>query len=191
MSKPSMRALRLTASAVLLFAAGSSFAQWQWIDTNGSRVYSDRPPPAHIPAKNIVKRPSSTVTISRTASRPAETAADGASAAKAAAAPAKQNGASDPKAAAEQKKKQEENAAKAKAEEEKIAKARAENCERAKSSLATLNSGVRVGRTNAKGEREILDDKARAEERKRAEDVVASECGPMPTAPGAASRQAQ
>jgi hypothetical protein len=35
---------------------------------------------------------------------------------------------------------------------------------------------MRMARVNAKGEREILDDKARAEETKRTKDIMASEC---------------
>ena len=41
---------------------------------------------------------------------------------------------------------------------------RAENCARARSHMSSLDSGMRLSRTNEKGEREILDDKARAEE---------------------------
>ncbi|WP_412179990.1 DUF4124 domain-containing protein, partial [Variovorax paradoxus] len=31
-------------------------AQWQWIDKNGKKVFSDQPPPTDIPEKNIVRR---------------------------------------------------------------------------------------------------------------------------------------
>ena len=76
----------------------------------------------------------------------------------------------------EQKKKEEEEAAKKKAEEEKIAKTKADNCQRAKTALTTIKSGTRVATSNSKGEREIMDDKARAAEEKRLNDVIASEC---------------
>ena len=42
--------------------------------------------------------------------------------------------------------------------------------------LATLDSGQRIARINAEGEREILDDEARAEEARRAREVIASDC---------------
>jgi hypothetical protein len=46
--------------------------------------------------------------------------------------------------------------------------------------MRTLDSGVRIARTNEKGEREFLDDKARAQEVQRTRDALASECSPQP-----------
>ncbi len=67
--------------------------------------------------------------------------------------------------------------AKAKADQDKLAAQRAENCSRAKSHLATLDSGVRLVQANAKtGEREFLDDQQRADEVRRTHDVIASDC---------------
>ena len=79
----------------------------------------------------------------------------------------------------EARKKQAEEAeqAKKKAEQEKSAKARADNCERAKRAKATLDSGMRIASTNAKGEREFLDEKTKAEEGKRLDEVIRSDCG--------------
>lgn len=39
---------------------------------------------------------------------------------------------------------------------------------------------MRIATVNAKGEREILDDKARAAETKRVDDMMRSNCGPLP-----------
>jgi hypothetical protein len=50
------------------------------------------------------------------------------------------------------------------------------NCTQAKGYLGTLQDGIRITRTGANGEREFLDDKARADETKRARDVIASDC---------------
>ena len=69
-------------------------------------------------------------------------------------------------------------AEKKKAQEEEYAKMRADNCERAKRSKANFDSGVRISTTNAKGEREILDDAQRAAEAKRLEKIIASDCKP-------------
>ena len=44
-------------AAGLLCIASSSMAQWQWLDRSGRKVFSDRPPPADISEKNIIKRP--------------------------------------------------------------------------------------------------------------------------------------
>ena len=88
------------------------------------------------------------------------------------------SGASSKASSTEAKKKKAEadQAAKVKAEETKIAAAKAENCDRAKTQMRTLDSGVRIGRVNAKGEREILDDKQRADETKRTRDIIAADC---------------
>lgn len=167
---------------LLALACGSfaltAFAQWQWIDKDGRKVYSDRSPPSDILEKNILKRPGG---MARTAAavEPAASAADPAT--PAASAPAGK--ASAPKlsgkdADLEAKKKQADNeeAAKKKAEEEKQAKNKADACERAKRYLGTLQSGVRIGTTNTKGEREIMDDAKRAEESKRAQGVADASC---------------
>jgi hypothetical protein len=31
-------------------------AQWQWIDKNGKKVFSDQAPPPDVPEKNILRR---------------------------------------------------------------------------------------------------------------------------------------
>ena len=66
--------------------------------------------------------------------------------------------------------------AKAQADKDRQAARKAENCTRARNQLAALDSGQRMARANAKGEREMLDDKARADEAQRARDQVASNC---------------
>ena len=67
-------------------------------------------------------------------------------------------------------------AAKKKEAEEKLLKARVENCARAKGAKATFDSGVRVSRTNEKGDREIMDEAARASEVKRIQGIIESDC---------------
>jgi hypothetical protein len=64
----------------------------------------------------------------------------------------------------------------AKADENRAAAQRAENCNRARAHVTALESGQRIARVNAQGEREILDDKGRAEEMQRARQVIASDC---------------
>ena len=115
--------IRTSLAATLLLCATSSMAQWQWLDDSGRKVYSDRPPPANIAPKNIIKHPGNNlapVTVTLTDSKaPALPASQASQAAPAAAKPA----ASDPKAVAEKKKKEAEEAKQKKAEEEKAAKA--------------------------------------------------------------------
>ena len=64
-----------------------------------------------------------------------------------------------------------------KADEERLAAQRADNCRRARGHLAALESGQRIARTNERGEREVLDDKGRADEMRQARAVIASDCG--------------
>ena len=43
--------------AALSCCSVSAMAQWQWIDGQGRKVFSDRAPPAEIPAKNVLRSP--------------------------------------------------------------------------------------------------------------------------------------
>ena len=81
----------------------------------------------------------------------------------------------------EAKKKQAEQAeeAKKKAEMERVVKARADSCERARKAKITMDSGVRLATTNAKGEREIMDDNMRATETRRLDQVIQTDCAPQ------------
>ena len=165
------------------FFVGSAVAQWQWLDKDGRKVFSDRAPPAEIPEKSIFKRPAGSPKI---ASSPqplvgGDAAAGGAKATIAAAVPA--SGASAPKLTgkdseleARKKKAEDEATARKKAEEDKIAKTNADNCERAKASMATLQSGIRLSSINANGEREIYDDAKRAAETRRTQDLMDATC---------------
>jgi len=168
---------------ILAFASASfaltAFAQWQWIDKDGRKVFSDRSPPADIKDKDILKRPGNSTRIAVTAAPAA--AAEGAVSPAAASSAAGKAGApklsgKDAQLEAKKKQAEDEEAAKKKVEEEKLAKVKAANCDRAKRGLLTFESGVRVSTTNAKGEREFMDDKARAAETKRLQDITAADC---------------
>ncbi|MBC7603369.1 MAG: DUF4124 domain-containing protein, partial [Ramlibacter sp.] len=67
---------------------------------------------------------------------------------------------------------------KSKAQDAEANKIRAENCGRARQAKRQFDSGVRLGRVNEKGEREILDDAARQVESKRIDGIIANDCGP-------------
>lgn len=171
---PRMNARRLLAAlacAVPLAAA----AQWQWVDGDGRQVFSDRPPPVEVPPSRILRQPGA-----RTAPSAPAAAAPAPAPAPAAAAVAAPPATGGRDKALEEKKREAEAAAaqKRRAEEERIAQARAENCERAKKAKATLDSGVRLSTTNARGELEVMDDEARARETQRVAGVLASDCGP-------------
>lgn len=152
-------------------ASWNALAQWQWIDPSGRKVFSDRAPGPEVPEKNILRRPGQLATPAPAAGTEEATAA----AAAPKPTPPRPSGKDE---ALEAKKKEAEaaEAAKKKAEEERLKKAKEENCARAKAAKATLESGQRIARMNAQGEREILDDAARAAELKRTEEIIRSEC---------------
>src|SRR5437868_8060250 len=56
-----MKRLRITlvATACLAAALATSvaWAQWQWVDKDGRKVFSDQPPPPGTPSDKILKRP--------------------------------------------------------------------------------------------------------------------------------------
>ena len=169
-----MSAMNRRNIVVLAACLGMSFslpaaAQWKWRDKAGQTQYSDLPPPPGVPEADILQRPAST-----TSSRRPTPAAPPASAASAA--PLAAPRASDPELEARRKKVEQEVADKKKAEEAKLTVTRADNCARAKEQMRTLDSGQRMARVNAKGEREVLDDAARAAEAQRTRNVMASEC---------------
>jgi hypothetical protein len=157
----------------------SAMAQWAWVDSNGRKIFSDRGPPADIPAKSIFKRPGPATTVVTSESAVGNTTADSnlqaASAPQDKASAAKPSGV-DPVLAERKKKEEQAVEAKRKTEQERISRLKAENCERAKLAKKGMDSGVRLARTNAKGEREIMDDAARAAESQRIQSIVDADC---------------
>jgi len=158
-----------------LSLSSPAFAQWKWKDKSGRVQYSDLPPPPAVSDADILQRPSGSVRKGGPAFAPngAQAAVAAMSASAAASGPSQ---AVEPELEAKRKKAAEEETAKRRAEEEKQKAARAENCQRAKAQLRALDDGMRMARVNEKGEREVLDDKGRAEESKRARDIVGSDC---------------
>lgn len=147
-------------------------AQWKWRDSNGRTQYSDTPPPPGIAEKDILQRPGGPSNAVLRATAPA--AVVPASAASGALLPPPKT--ADPELEAKRKKAEQDTADKKKADDAKTAASRAENCNRAKAQMRSIESGVRLSRTNEKGEREFLDDKARAQETERTREIMTSEC---------------
>lgn len=164
---PSFARLGTLAFAALIgsLLALPAAAQWKWRAPGGQIQYSDLPPPPGTADKDILQRPLAP-----------QRAAPVAAPASQASAPALAPKTVEPELEDKRRKAEAEDAAKKKAEEQRLAATRAENCKRAQAALRTFDTGLRVARTNDKGEREILDDKQRAEESQRARDVVTSDC---------------
>jgi Domain of unknown function (DUF4124) len=165
------RTVMTAAAAVLLLVSLPAEAQWKWKDKGGRIQYSDLPPPVGTPDQDILSRPSAPRRAAIIAGAPAS-APSGPASASAPLVPR----VVEPELEAKRKKAEAEFAGKNKAEDERITAAKADNCTRARSQLRTFESGIRVTRTNEKGEREFLDDKQRADETKHAKDVIAADC---------------
>ena len=141
-------------------------AQWKWRDKDGRVTASDLPPPREVSDKDIIQRPPE---VRRVPAPPAASAP----ASGAAAAP---KGPLEREVEARKLAAEQQQTAKAKADEERLRAQRAENCRRAKSHLAALDSGQRIARVNDKGEREVIDDRVRADEQRQAREVISSDC---------------
>ena len=169
-------ALPLVACLLALAAAGAhAQSLWKWRDASGQLHISDTAPPAGTPAKNIISGPPGGVPPAPSSLTPAT-----APAASAPAAASSAPSALDKKKMAADAQKAEKEAADKAAADAQNAAVRKDNCARAQASLSNLQSGQRIARVNDKGEREIMDDSMRATETRRAQDAVASSCGPLP-----------
>lgn len=170
----------LVLGAALLPLSDPAEAQWKWRDANGRVTVSDRPPPASVPARDILQQPGAATPAARPSptARPADVPASGVGSATppvdAELEARKQK--ADEAAAARQKAQAEQEAAAKKAEEERAAAVRRDNCERARGALRAIEDGLRIARTNAAGEREFLSDQQRAAEAARMRGVIASDC---------------
>ncbi|TAK43139.1 MAG: DUF4124 domain-containing protein [Betaproteobacteria bacterium] len=160
-----MRKTLIVLLAVL--AAGAAQAQVQcWTNKDGRRECGDSPPPG---AK---------VREIRGAATPAPAAPASPAAKSAAAKDAKQG----PLTPAEQEqafRKRQIDAEKARETEAKAqadAARKKENCESSRNALRALESGARIARTDAKGERYYLDDAQIAAETTRARQAVQQSC---------------
>ena len=169
MRKPTTLVVLL--ATFLALAAGAQTAPqpsvWKWRDTAGRVHVSDLPPPLSVLAKDILDRPplQRKVAAAQTASASAASAAVGTTGSR-----------SDPELDARRKRAADEQTAQARQQQDRDLALRAENCARAKGALAGLADGQRMTRTNVKGEREVLDDKERADEMQRARAVITSDC---------------
>lgn len=160
------RRRRLLAALPLLLISPASFAQYQWRDGNGRMVFSDQPPPHDIDPAKVIRRDPGRLTP------PASSSAGSAPKPEAGSASSSANAKSGPTASAPesfadrqldakrkaQEKAEAERKKKEQAEQEaKVARA----CEDMRTEVRTLETGMRVTRVNAQGEREFLSDEDR------------------------------
>jgi hypothetical protein len=153
----------LVLAVLLAAAAGASAQQYKWVDKNGRVQYGDMPPPGVQAAP--LRAPSG-----RAAPPPAATEEAKDQAKKGPLTPAEQE--------AEFRKRRDETEQQrqkqAKAADE--AAARKENCAVAQNQLRTMESGQRIARTDARGERYFLEDAQVAQEAAKARQAVQQWC---------------
>lgn len=175
-----MKVFRLTLLALACLAPVLASAQsWVWLDETGRKVFSDTAPPPGVANNRIIRQPGQRVPAAETqAQTGAPVAAAAPTAATTAAASAPRLSGKD--AALEEKKKQAQaaEAEKKKEQEAKLAQMREENCKRARAGKNDLSSGMRMARTNDKGEPVVMDDAAKKAELKVIDEVIARDCKP-------------
>lgn len=169
------------AAIATLVTAAPATAQWAWRDGTGKMVFSDQSPPKSVPEKNIVRRPEAPAEPRYNA--PAANPTEGTEQPKPAIeVPKPVAKAAAPQTLAEReiesrRRQQEQAEAKNKAADEERRKTQmAENCERLRSYQRALNDGLRIARVNPAGEREVLDDPARAAEIERTRSQIQQHC---------------
>lgn len=178
--------LRLVLCAVVTAATAlPAAAQWAWRDANGRTVYSDQPPPPGVKKDQILRQPGGGVLMApapATAPGAAPSAATGSAPADAGKGGSRAAKDSGPKTLAEReqdfRKRQQERAEseQKQAAEQAQAQRRQQECERQRGYLRALEDGVRIGRTDAQGNREILDDAQRNAEVARVRESLRSNC---------------
>jgi len=162
-----MKSLAWTLLAAACAVPLAAHAQvYKWIDEHGKVRYGDTPPPS---AKvKVITAPSARSAAPDSA--PASGEGKEAKAKKGPLTPAEQE-----QQFRRRVKEAQEAAAKAD-KERKDKEARKENCANAQEALRTFQSGQRVSRTDAQGERYFLDDSQRAQEAARAQQAVSQWC---------------
>ncbi|MCX8145123.1 MAG: DUF4124 domain-containing protein [Azovibrio sp.] len=160
-----MRDIRLTTclglfAIPLLFAQPAQAEVYKWKDAQGRTVISDTPPPGAGKQTPVAGR----------APAASHSGGDGA-----ASAPQAKSWAEKDLEFRQRQQQNRENAEKAE-KEKREAELRKENCQNAQLRLKELESGLRITRLNAGGEREYLDDQQRQQEIERARQSVQSWC---------------
>jgi hypothetical protein len=142
------------AALALAFAAAAAAQQFKWTDQNGKVQYGDVPPPG----------------VKATRLKPPPAGSAPAPAAK------KSDKALSPEAAYRKRQEDAQKEREKETQSEQQAAAKRDNCARAQESLRALESGQRISRTDAKGERYFLEDADVAKETARARQLAQESC---------------
>lgn len=174
---------RIAMLALLLASVlGTSVAQaqWAWRDANGQVIFSDRAPPPSVRDSQVIRRPAAGVVLpvlpapsdAKTETAKADAAEKKVDDDKAKAPPTM----AEREAAFRKRLAEREESEKKAADEAKRKQEIAAQCERMRNGLAALEAGQRVVRYTASGEREVIDDTARAAEAQRLRQQIGEHC---------------
>ncbi len=154
--------------AALAFAGAASAQQFKWVDKDGKVRYGDVPPPGV--KATPMRAPAGPAPAPAAESKGAKDKGGKAAAPAGPLTPAQQE--------AEFRKRQldAEKAREKEARAAEEARTRQENCQNAQAHLRQVESGQRIARVDAKGERSFLEDDQRAAEAARARKSVGDWC---------------
>jgi hypothetical protein len=145
-----------TFAAVLLFCcAGVAQAQFVWIGPNGTRVYSDQPPPPGTPAAKILKAPGRQAASQAPPNEKEEGKAP-------APAQAKVPTLAEREAGYRKRKQESEDAERKSQAQARQAAAQADYCENLRKHKRLYDSGVRIADVGADGQKRFVSDAERA-----------------------------
>jgi hypothetical protein len=167
----------------LAAAAPDASAQFQWKDENGRMVYSDMAPPNSIAPSAVIRSPGRAAAVNAPSAPANAGEASGAAQGAVQAAPAARPPTAAAPSAADRelefrKRRMERADAERKATDAtQQAQRRTSACEDARSSVRTLESGMRVSRVNEQGEREAISESQRASRLDAARRDVKDNCG--------------
>ena len=150
-----MLSLRFRLAALLLFCcAGAAQAQFVWIAPNGTRQYSDQPPPPGTPPAKILKAPGRPA--------PAQEAAPAPAPRDAATAKAKAPTLAEREADYRKRGKEREDSERQAQAEALRAAARVEHCQAVRKNRQLAESGIRIADIGPDGKKRYLSDAERA-----------------------------
>ena len=171
----------------VLAAAPPALAQYKWRDENGRMVYSDLPPPASVAPSAVLQAPARRTPApaaggSGASAKDAASAPTGASpspgpaAAENPAAAASAPSIADREMAFRKRRLEQQDASRKSAEAEERSARVSAACNAARADARVMESGVRVGTVNERGEQDILDDAQRATRLEAARRVLRETC---------------